>query len=106
MDQYDIKIYEDNDGDFQTMSVRNKDSLFEAKGSVIECPVAINMMPFVKLSEEANCHYSIQLLKALGSLDGIELELQAFKKDNATDLNVVLSEYKRSDNTRYYDIDK
>ena len=101
-----VKIYEDNDGDFQTMSVRNKDSLFEAKGSVIECPVAINMMPFVKLSEETNCHYSIQLLKALGSLDGIELELQAFKKGNSTDTNVTLSEYKRSDNTRYYDIDK
>ena len=100
-----VKMYEDKDGDFQTMSARNKDSIFEAKGNVIECPVAINMMPFVKLTEEKNSHYSIQLLKALGSLEGIEIALQTFKKDSSTDISVPLSEYKRSDNTKYYDLD-
>lgn len=100
-----VKMYEDKDGDFQTMSARNKDSIFEAKGNVIECPVAINMMPFVKLTEEKNSHYSIQLLKALGSLEGIEIALQTFKKDSSVDINVPLSEYKRSDNTKYYDLD-
>ena len=101
-----VKMYEDNDGDFQTMSVRNKDSLYEAKGSVIECPIAINMMPFVKLSDETKCHYSIQLLKALGSLAGVDIELQVFKQNHTVDTNVKLSEYRRSDNTLYYDIDQ
>lgn len=101
-----VKTYENKNFDFQTVQKPGPDdSLFEAKGNVVEFPVALNMMPFVKLSDEKTCHYSIQLLKSLGALDGIDLKLEAFKSGETADTEVPMSEYKRSDNTLYYDLD-
>ena len=98
------KLYKDG-GELESMRALGKpDSSYEAEGAVCECPVALGMMPFVKMPEDKDNHYSIQLMTNT-DLGDFDLKLQAYKKNETKDYAVTAQSYKRSAMTRYYTID-
>ncbi len=80
--------------------------LYEAKGLIMECPLSVSIMPFVRHNESALNHYSIQYAITKENLGEYEVALNAYKTDDSNDIEVTMSSYQRSENTSYHTVDE
>lgn len=101
-----VREYKDSGEDIGVMrALGAPENLYNAVGNIVECPIALTMMPFAKIEEKEKNHYSIQLMKSLSDIGGFNLRFKAYRAGNGKDDEIEMSAYSRSNNTYYYTID-
>lgn len=93
------KVYNKKDSTLEALTTfdGSKDNSI---GQVVECPVALNIFPFVKLSEHN--HYDIQVMRSGTDWDAFKVELLAASGNGVLDWK---TDYERSSVTHYYSLE-